>query len=424
MYGDFSLNTSATNLTRGAQLANIEERYLLQRYFNNEGSFSIQTIGSTNLTLVSALAINSTSAILTFAWPYASTTAYAAFSDGETFPINLSNGSTTITWSNPLQGTPFTLTASLSAGATSATLQTAWAGTGGAFLTSFSDGETKTVTYTNGSTVISWAGGLSGNVSSIIYTSTIAASSTVNVGGVQYYKVPPNFSKLKTITITVGVLKWTLDEVLTRQEWDRLNVFPYYASIPDRFFIYDDNTIGIWPIPSATGNTLTYNYKFRRPDLSLIDATAGTVTVVNGSTAVTGAGTSWVATTNAQNESRWIQFPQPTGDNLWYQVSSVNSTTSLTLYDPYQGISIAGGTYTLGQMPLLNEDFQDMLVWKPLMFYYSTIKKDVEKYKEFSSLYAEKQKQLDEYLGSKIVNVNLSGHSSTRNPNIYPQNIG
>lgn len=288
IYGDLSLNETAANLARGAYLANIEQRYLLQKYFNNEGSFSISTVANQ-----------------------------------------------------------------------------------------------------------------------------------------QFYKMPPNYSKLKTVTITIGDLKWTPKEILTRIEWDNLNVFPYYSDIPNNYFIYpggDHNgQIGIWPIPSSNGNTITFNYKFRIPDLSLVDYSTGTVAVSNGGTTITGSGTSFIPTTNAQLESRWIQIQQNKGDNLWYQIASVDSATSITLYQAYQGIAVSGGSYTIGQMPILAEDFQDMLIWKPLIFYFSSIVDNKVKRAEFQGLYDEKLNQLDEYADSSSVNVNLSRTTTYQNPNLYWQ---
>lgn len=288
IYGDLSQNATAANLARGAYLANIEQRYLLQKYFNNEGSFTIPTVANQ-----------------------------------------------------------------------------------------------------------------------------------------QFYKMPPNYSKLKTVTITVGDLQWTPKEILTRIEWDNLNVFPYFSDIPNNYFIYpggDHNgQIGIWPVPSSNGNTITFNYKFRIPDLSLPDYSTGTVSVSNGGTTITGSGTSFITTTNAQLESRWIQIQQNKGDNLWYQIASVDSATSITLYQAYQGITVSGGSYTVGQMPILAEDFQDMLIWKPLIFYFSSIVDNKVKRAEFQGLYDEKLKQLDEYADSSSVNVNLSRTTTYQNPNLYWQ---
>lgn len=438
LFTTLSQNSSAANVTLYGQLANIEHRYLLQKYFANKGSYNIQTIGQTELTLASAVPINSTSCTLDAAWSYQTTQAQFTFSDGEVVLGQFTNGSTTVTWLPALQGTLFYLVNSLSIGATSGVLQSAWTYPTGNRLTSFSDGSTKTVTYTNGSTAISWTGGLAENVGNQIYTSTIAAASNASIGGVQFYPFPPNYSKLDDITITVGVLKWTLTEVRTREEWDGLNVFPYYASIPSKFFIYPGGDkggqIGIWPIPSTTGNVITYNYKFRVPDLSLSDYNTdttngtvngvGTVTVTNGSMAVTGISTVFTPTTNIQLESRWLRIPQPSGDNLWYQIQSVNSATSITLYQPYQGITASGATYTVGQMPLIAEDFQDMLPFKVLQYYFTSIVDNSTKTKEYKDIYDTKLQLLQDYSGSNTLNVNLSPKRRKGNPNLYQQNFG
>lgn len=487
LFDKISQNSSSLNQNFYGELANIEHRYLLQKYFGNQGSFNIQTIGQTSLTLVNAVPIGSTSCTLASAWPYQTVQAQLTFSDGENVLAQFTSGSTNVTWLPVLQGTLFYTTNSISTGATSAILQSAWTNPNANLLTSFSDGSTKTVTYINGSTAISWTGGLAENVGNQIYTSTIAASSNASIGGVQFYPFPPNYSKLKDITITVGELKWTLTEIRTREEWDNLNVFPYYASIPSKFFIYPGGDkggqIGIWPIPSTTGNVITYNYKFRVPDLSLPDygaitysgltgslyvgatitsgsATAtimgftstniaignisgtvstgaftcssgasgtisqiGTVSVNNGSMAITGVSTSFIPTTNPQLESRWIQFPQPTGDGLWYQIASVNSTTGITLYQPYQGTSLSGVSgFVIGQMPLIAEDFQDMLPWKVLQYYASTITDKPEEADLHLKTYNTKLELLQEYSGSNTINVNLSPKGKRRNPNPFPYN--
>jgi hypothetical protein len=428
LFTTLSQNTTAANLTLYGLLANIEHRYLLQKFFANEGGYSIATIGQTSLTLSAAVSIGATSATLAASWPYQTVGAEVTFPDGEVVNATLTNGSTTMTWSPGLAGNIFYLTNALVIGATSAVLSAAWSSPSGAYLTAFSDGSTKTVTFTNNSTAISWTGGLANNVLNQVFTSVIASGSNPSVGGVQFYPMPPNYSKLKDITITVGVLKWTLDEVRTREEWDNLNVFPYYASIPSKFFIYPGGDkggkIGIWPIPSTTGNTITFHYKYRVPDLSIADYSTGTVTLTNGSTAVTGSSTVWTPTTNSQLESRWIQIAQTAGDNLWYQVQSVNSATSLTLYQPYQGINVSGGSYTLGQMPLVAEDFQDMMIWKALQYYFTSLVDNEKKAEEYKAIYDTKLELLKEYSGSNSINVNLSRKGIRKNPNLYGQRFG
>lgn len=361
MFGQLSLNSTAGNLALGAQLMNVEHRYLLQKYFSNETSFSISTVGSQTLSATGALSPGATSATLTAPWGYHTTSAYVSFTSGDTFQVQ----------------------------------------------------------FTRNSTAITWPVGLSA-----------AATSVLAVGGLQFYPAPPNYSKMKSVTITNGNLKWTIPEILSREEWDELNVFPYYASIPDNYFIYPGGDhgvqVGIWPIPSTTGNVLTCNYKFRIPDLSIADyTTPGTVAVANGATTVTGTSTALAVTTNPQLESRWIQFSQPLGDNLWYQIDQVTSTTNVNLYVPYQGITIASSSaYTIGQMPLLMEDFHDMILLRALVIYFTSIVDNKGKREEFQRLYDAKLELLSEYAGSTSVHVNLGRRAPMLNPNLFPQNIG
>lgn len=430
LFQTLSQNTATANSTLYNQLVNIEHRYLLQKYFNNEGTFSIRTIGASTLVLTASPAIAAVSATLTVAWQFPTCQTTITFSDGEVRYATLTNGSTSVIWQVGLTGTSFGLTAVIAAAATSATLSTAWAYSTQTTTSSFSDGTTKSITYTAGSTAITWVGGLSQGVSASVATSIITTS--VSAGGVQFYPLPPNYSKLKDVTITVGNLMWTLKEVNSREEWDKLNVFPYYADIPNNYFIFPGGDrgplLGIWPIPSTTGNVISYNYKFRVPDLTLDDYSTGTVSVTNGGLTVTGSGTTFRVTTNPQLESRWIQInanatASASGDALWYQVRSVDSTTSITLYQPYQGTTVAAGTFTLGQMPLIAEDFQDMLVWKALTYYFSSIVDNKIKAAEYKNFYDTKLALLNEYSSSNSIQVNLSPRGMGRNPNIYPYRL-
>ncbi len=362
LFTNLSNNTSTANAALGSQLINDAHRYLLQKYYNNETTFSITTVGNLDLTATGALSIGAIGLTLSTAWAYYTTRVAITFSSGEVRFASVLSGSTSVTWDAPL---------------------------------------------------------------------IEAATDEISVS-IQYYPLPPNYSKLKSLTITVGELQWTPREVLTTQEWNQLNVFPYYSDIPNNFFIYPGGDhgaqVGIWPIPSTMGNLITFSYKFRVPDLSIEDyTTPGTLTVTKGSASITATGASLVPTVNPQLESRWAQFATPNGDNLWYQVAQITGTNALTLYQPYQGSTIAtatAGTYTIGQMPLLQEDFHDMLVYSALKTYYSAINQDKDRYNEFNALYGEKLRLLEQYSGSTTIDVNLRRRPMGPNPNLFPQNIG
>lgn len=256
------------------------------------------------------------------------------------------------------------------------------------------------------------------------------SSTTIpTVANQQFYALPYNFSQLKDITLTQGNLKWVPKEIFTRESWDRLNPFPYYSDIPNNFFIYNGQ-IGIWPIPATTANTLTFNYKIRVPDLTFADYVTGTVTMTNASATVVGVGgMTWMANYlpsagSVMNLNLWLKATAPNGDNNWYRISSIESDTSLTLINTYTGTTKAACTYTIGQMPLLLEDYHDLLVYRSLMIYFSTIVDNPNKRKEFAEMYQIGIDKLDSYAGKKTIQVNLRQHINTINPNLYEQNIG
>lgn len=67
-----------------------------------------------------------------------------------------------------------TVTVPIAIGATSATLSSAWTGTTGNQFIMFSDGEQKLATLTNGSTTLSWVGGLSDSVTVTIFLEMVS----------------------------------------------------------------------------------------------------------------------------------------------------------------------------------------------------------------------------------------------------------
>lgn len=75
--------------------------------------------------------------------------------------------------------------------------------------------------------------------------------------------------------------------------------------------------------------------------------TTGTISVTNGDATVTGSGTSWATTTNAE-VGEYIKLP----DGKWYKIASIASNTSLEIEitdanGGYQGSTLAGQTYTI-----------------------------------------------------------------------------
>lgn len=351
-----SSNTSAANLTLMGQLINDGHRYLLQKYFDNERTFTTSTVGGQSLTLTGSLSIGAVSATMTATWSY---------------PTNTQ-------------------------------------------LVNFSSGEQRSVLFTSGSAALTWAVALT-------KTATTAISSV----GVQYYSIPANISKLKNDTISIGQLKYQPTFVMTQQEWDNINFLPYTSDIPNYCYVYNGQ-LGIFPIPSTTGNVMTFNYKTRVADLSYSDYSVGTLaTMAAGGTAVTGTSTLWTAfpqNTDIGFQNLNVMANVATGgDGLWYPISKFTSATALTLALPVVNAPsiTTATTYTIGQLPLLSEDFSDMLVYYAMMTYFNSIVKDSDKYKLYKDLYDTRLELLEQYAGTKNVNVDLQAEPNPTNPNLF-----
>ncbi len=363
LFTTLTRNTTTANQSLGQELINDQHRYLLQKYFDNERTFTTTTVGSMNLTLTGALSLGATSATLSSAWIYPTNTQLVTFSDGEQYNVLFTLNSTAISWATPL---------------------------------------------------------------------TSAVTSAISTLGVQYYSIPASVSKPKDFTVNVGQLKFHPKEVVSIHEWNDLNVLPYSSSIPNNFFIYNSQ-VGVFPIPSTTGNVITFNYKTRFPNFSFSDYTTGTITTVTpGGTTIVGATTLWTnqyGTGNVQALNLYFRIQPPSGDGLWYPIYSITNDTTLVLSLPIMPtsptITAGSASYTIGQMPLLMEDFHDMLVYGALKIYFSTIVKDTESFNKFSSLYTERLQLLEDYAGTKTaLSVDLGGSNDYMpNPNLfyYPQ---
>lgn len=357
LFTNITNNTSTDNDAFGGQLISDQHRYLIQKYFDNERTYTTLTIGAES----------------------------------------------------------YVLTGAPASGATSATMTTTWTHQTSQQLVGFSNSNQRTVFFTQGSASITWQTGL-----------TSAATTAITTVGVQAYAIPATVSKIKNDTITVGQLVYTPAPVQSIQEWTMLNALPYTSDIPNYFYIYN-NQVLFWPIPSTSGNIITFNYKGRTPDLSFADYSTGTLSAIAvGSNVVTGIATSWNATglfplnTDLSYFNLFLKITPPSGEGIWYQIQKFTSDTSVTLLGPIQNApSATAAAYVIGQLPLLQEDFHDMLPYGAAMVYFSSILKDTERYKMFGEMYAQRLSLLEAYAGTKSVNVDLGMQTVPNNPNLY-----
>ncbi len=108
------------------------------------------------------------------------------------------------------------------------------------------------------------------------------------------------------------------------------------------------------------------------------------------------------------------------GDNQWYPISSVSSGTTAFLTMPYQGQTVSGASFTIGQVPLLIEGYQDLPLYRMAYVYYTTRYPDPTKAQLYEKLYQEGFNKLDAEFSNKSTNVVLSNEDQPLvNPNLF-----
>ena len=247
-------------------------------------------------------------------------------------------------------------------------------------------------------------------------------STATTTASTQSYKLPFDYDKLISVTVTIGTTQYIAREVADKITWDYLNQNTQITSnIPSYYFILGEQLL-FWPIPSSSSNTITYTYLKRVKDLSNADLTAQTVSVTSGSTTVTGSGTSW----RRGIIGSWIKIAPNTssdttsGDGEWYEISAVASTTSLTLVKAYNGSTVTSGTAIIGQMPVLPDSYHKMPVYRAAVEYWIANDND-KKAKYYQDLFDSMMTQLEADHLSKTTDDTLNDieDAASKNPNLY-----
>lgn len=291
-----------------------------------------------------------------------------------------------------------------------------------------------TANTTNSYDNISW--GMRMINDSIRYLSTIfyfnETTYTVPGGTVanqQGYTLPGDFEALMNITVQVGGILYQPKESPSRRHFDSLNVIPFYNDFPQFFYIFN-NQILIYPTPASNANVISLHYKRRVSDLSMDDVTditsAKTVSATVNSTTITASG---AAFKKWMGYSGWIQIPfsstdASSGDNRWYAISSITSDTVLELKNPYMGATITGAKFTISDVPILPEDYQDIPLYQACRLYFNSRVPDPTKSANFKAMYEETFGLLDAKYGSKSNTPVLTDtESPVYNPNLFPRNL-
>lgn len=243
---------------------------------------------------------------------------------------------------------------------------------------------------------------------------------TPTVAQQQYYPLPPQVKNLIDVTVTIGAVVWVPNFAGNRKYWDSLNVITFYQDFPSFYFTYN-NQLGIFPIPASAGNTITMNYKLRLRDLSQPDYITGTVSVTNNTPTLVFSGSTLVS----DMVNRWVRITAPAGDEQWYQIEAVNvGTSTITLYNNYTGNTVSSGTFTIGEMPILAEDYQDLPLYRALYIYFNSIVPNPQKATMYKALYDAGYEMLNQEYGEKTTSpVLLDTDAPVYNPNLFVSSI-
>lgn len=184
--------------------------------------------------------------------------------------------------------------------------------------------------------------------------------------------------------------------------------------------------------PLTSGNPTNYNIQLSATmsgsAITPTNTGQGQFTYQVASNVITGSGTSWSQSMTGQ----WIKItPSSTdsanGDGRWYQIQSVNSSTSLTLFNEYIGngttASVSSANYTIGQVSILNETYQDMPLWYTAIIYYTTRLPNENRAAAFQKMYDAKYEELNKEFGAKTTSpVLLDSDVAIYNPNLFVMN--
>lgn len=249
---------------------------------------------------------------------------------------------------------------------------------------------------------------------------------TTNISTVasqQAYNLPYDTGQVRSIYVTVGSYRYVPRQVSTRDEWDMINRVVVTSDIATRFFVFN-NQILLFPTPASI-NTLTVNSKRIVKDLSIADYTTGTVaSVANGGTAVVGSGTTW---TQAMG-GRYIRITDSDtankGDGFWYEIATTAITaTTLSLVRPYGGTAISAGSanYTIGQMSVLPEFYEELPIYEAASIYWGINPDKGGRSKFYDTKFKEGLAEMKKTYGSVTTNVVLDdgGGYPPNNPNLY-----
>lgn len=352
-----SQNSAASNSTLATFLINEQHKLLLLKYFDNERSFTMVTVGPEDLTLTGALSSGATSATLTASWSPVTCQQLVVFSSGEQRTVLFTQNSASISWQSAL-------TASATTAISTQGVQ--------AYPLPANVSKIKNSTITIGQLVYTPAPVQSiqewTKLNALPYSSSIPAYFYIYNNQINFWPIPSSSGNIVTLNCQLSFADMTYSD-------------------------YSTGTIATMTVGSnlVTGSATSWNSIF---------PTSTDLTFANLYLIV--------------NPPKGDGLPYPIQ-------SFSSATGLVLAKPVINAPNISSATYTIGQYPLLSPDFHDAIVYGALRIYFSSIVNDPVRFQLYDSLFKEREKLMEFYLSNKQVNVDLSQSPLMLNPNLFWQ---
>jgi hypothetical protein len=185
-----------------------------------------------------------------------------------------------------------------------------------------------------------------------------SAHTATTVADQQFYDYPPDmYAPVDAATVTIGGVAYTLTVIHSQQQWNAINEITFSGTVIPQFLFPRRDDFGTWPIPGASGNTITLVGRFLDRDMSIADFTTGTVTVTNNDATVAHSASGFTAAM----VGRWFQT---TDDQFWYRIASRTDADNIELSQAFQGTTAAGAAFTIGESPEIPPELHELLPHK------------------------------------------------------------
>lgn len=171
------------------------------------------------------------------------------------------------------------------------------------------------------------------------------------VAGQQYYQLPEDGQKLKEVIVSTGSYFPPMEQIPDEFAWRMMNMLSI-VGMPTHYWVRGSTEFGLYPSPA---NSITAGIEMvfspKHVQMTQEDFSTGTITINQSSTTLTHSATGFTQTM----VGLWFQNTDGS-DERWYQIADYVSSSVLTLGNVYQGNSVTGAVFRIGQVMDLPEE--------------------------------------------------------------------